>query len=80
MEKKKINIAVGKQNWEELQALVKTLGWPKNWLSTEIDKLVGGLLIVAKQAQKDVEDRKQMTEEEAKKRYEDLMRTILESR
>lgn len=78
MEKKKVNITLAKDNWENLQALVKALGWPKNWLSCEIDKLVAGLLIVAKQAKEDAENRLQMTEEEAKKRYEELMRRMME--
>lgn len=78
MEKKKINIAVQKANWEELQGIVKYLGWPKSWLSSEIDRLVAGLVIVARQAKEDAEKKVEMTEAEAKKRYEDLMRKLME--
>ena len=78
MEKKKINITVNKANWEEMQCLVRELGWKNNWLSSQIDKMVAGLIVVAKQAKKDVADKREMTEAEARKRYEELMRKILE--
>lgn len=78
MEKKKINITVNKANWEEMQGLVRELGWKNNWLSSQIDKMVAGLIVVAKQAKKDAADKKEMTDAEARKRYEHLMRKILE--
>jgi len=80
MGKNQVNIRVHRENWDELQALVKALGWPKNWLSCQIDEMVAGLLVVAKQAIQDAQDQKEMTEAEAKKRYEDLMRTILDTK
>lgn len=66
--------------YEELQALVRELGWPKTWLTHEVDRLVAGLLLVAKQAKQDAEERRQMTEAEARKRYEELMRRFLEEK
>ena len=66
--------------YEELQALVRELGWPKTWLTHEVDRLVAGLLLVAKQAKQDAEDHRQMTEAEARKRYEELMRRFLEEK
>lgn len=80
MSRKRINITVDKEPYEALRALTKKLGWRDNWLSLEIDKLVAGLLVVAAQAAKDAEEQVEMTEEEAKKRYESLMRQILESK
>jgi len=80
MKRKRISITVDTEPYEALRVLTKKLGWRDNWLSLEIDKLVAGLLVVAAQAAKDVEEQVEMTEEEAKKRYEDLMRKIIESK
>lgn len=75
---KRVYLTVSEEPYKRLQSLVRALGWKKNWLSREVDKVVQGLLIVAEQAIKDAEEQREMTELEAKKRYEDLMRSILE--
>jgi len=77
MKKKKL-LALEAEPYERLQALVKELGWHKSWLAHEIDRLIVGLLVVAEQAKKDAESLREMSEEEARKRYEDLMRRFLE--
>lgn len=76
--KKKKMLALEPEPYERLQSLVKELGWPKNWLAGQVDRLIAGLLIVAAQAKSDAENLQHMTESEAKKRYEDMMRKILE--
>ena len=76
--KMKKMMALEKEPYERLRALIKELGWPKTWLAGEIDKMIAGLLQVAEQAKIDAEERKDMTEAEARKRYEDLMRRFLE--
>lgn len=75
--KKKKMLALEKEPYEKLQALIKELGWGKNWLALQLDKTIAGLLIVAEMAKEDAKNRKQMTEEEAKKRYEDAMRKLM---
>lgn len=77
MKKKKL-LALEAEPYERLMTLVKQLGWPKTWLAHEIDRLVAGLLLVAEQAIKDAEELKDMTEDQAKQRYEAMMRKILE--
>lgn len=76
--KKKKMLALEAEPYERLQALVKDLGWPKNWLAGQIDQVIAGLLLVAEQAKKDAENLQNLTEAEASKRYEDMMRKILE--
>ena len=76
--KKRILLTVEAEPFDEIKALAREIGWPKTWLSQEIDKLVAGLLLVARQAKKDAEEHRQMTEDEARKRYEELMRRFLE--
>jgi hypothetical protein len=76
--KKKVGITLTAKPYEELQGLVKEMGWPLNWLSLEFDKIVQGLLVVAKQAKQDALNQKEMTEAEAKKRYEEIMRKVME--
>lgn len=80
MKRKRVTITVNAEPYENLMALAKILGFRNNWLSLEIDKMVSGLLVIAKQAQKDAEEKKEMTEGEARKRYEDLMRAVLEDK
>lgn len=80
MERKRINITVNKEPYEKLRALTKILGWRDNWISLELDKLVDGMLLIAEQAKRDAEEKKDMTDDEARKRYESLMRTILENK
>lgn len=77
--KQKKQLALEKAPYEELQALIKELGWPKYWLAHQMDKMIAGLIVVAKQAKKDAEELKGLTEEQAQKRYEDMMRMIMES-
>lgn len=76
--KKRITITVDSEPYERLRELTKILGWKDNWLGPELDKLIAGVLIVAEQARKDAEEKLQLTEEQAAKRYEDLMRATLE--
>lgn len=78
--RKRVNITLNADPYEHLMALAKHLGFRNNWLGQEIDKLIAGLLMVAEQAKKDAEEKKEMTEAEARKRYEDLMRKILEAK
>lgn len=80
MKRKRISITVNAEPYEALRQLTKELKFRDNWLSLEIDNLIAGLLVIAAQAKKDAEERAEMTEEEARKRYEDLMRKVLESR
>jgi len=80
MKRKRISITVNAEPYEALRQLTKELKFRDNWLSLEIDNLIAGLLVIAVQAKKDAEERVEMTEEEARKRYEDLMRKVLESR
>lgn len=80
MRRKRITITVDADPYEHLMSLAKHLGFRNNWLSLEIDKLVAGLLVIAAQAKKDAEEKMELTEAEARKRYEDLMRTFLESK
>lgn len=80
MKRKRISITVNAEPYEALRQLTKELKFRDNWLSLEIDNLIAGLLVIAAQAKKDAEERVEMTEEEARKRYEDLMRKLLESR
>jgi len=76
--KKRINVTVEAEPYERLRELTKLLGWKDNWLGPELDKLIAGVLIVAEQAKKDAESNMQLSEEQATKRYEDLMRATLE--
>lgn len=76
--RKRISLTVNAEPYEQLRSLTKFLGWRDNWLSLELDKLISGMLVVAEQAKRDAESKVEMTEAEARKRYESLMRTILE--
>lgn len=78
--KKRVALSVDSQIWEEIQSYRKKAGMPQNWLSTAINEFLPGLLAVVKQAEKDAVERKNMTEEEAMKRYEDLMRKELQKK
>jgi len=76
--KKRIGLTVDAACYEKLRALIAELGWPDNWFSVQVDQLQHGLLLVAEQARKDAENNLVMTEAEAKKRYEEMMRKIME--
>lgn len=78
--KMKKMLALEKEPYEKLQALIKELGWPKYWLARQIDIVIEGLLVVAEHAKKDLEDQKEMTKAEAMKRYEEMMRQYLEEK
>lgn len=78
--KKRVAITVQAEEWEKLQALGKFLGYKKDWLSKEIQHLVAALIVVADQAKQDAVERSQMTEEEARVRYEQLARSVIEKR
>ena len=54
--KKRVMLTVTKDPYERLQKNVKLAGFPKNWFSTELDKLVQGLDLVVNQI---IEARKQ---------------------
>ena len=41
--KKRVMLTVTKDPYERLQKNVRLAGFPKNWFSTELDKLVQGL-------------------------------------
>jgi len=71
--KKRVLITVTAEPWERLQAKAKKAGLPQNWLSTEIDRFIPGLLAVVEQAEQDALDRREMTEAEAMARYAELM-------
>ena len=44
--KKRVMLTVTKDPYERLQKNVKLAGFPKNWFSTELDKLVQGLDLI----------------------------------
>jgi len=71
-------VTVKAEPYERLRELTRLLGWKDSWLGPELDKLIAGVLIVAEQAKKDAEENLKLTEEQAAKRYEDLMRATLE--
>ena len=71
--KKRVLITVTAEPWERLQAKAKSAGLPQNWLSSEIDRFIPGLLAVVEQAEQDALDRREMTEAEAMARYAELM-------
>jgi len=47
--KKRVLLTVTKEPYERLQKNVRLAGFPKNWFSTELDKLVQGLDLVVNQ-------------------------------
>jgi hypothetical protein len=79
-ERKRVSITVNAEPWDKLRILTKEIGWRDNWFGLEVDRMVAGMLVVAEQAKKDAEEQKKMTEAEAKKRYESLMRVVLEGK
>ena len=44
--KKRVMLTVTKDPYERLQKNVRLAGFPKNWFSTELDKLVQGLDLI----------------------------------
>ena len=78
MRQKRIAITLNAEKYEALRKIIKELDWPDRWFSLQVDLLLDGLLQVAELARKDAEEQKEMTEAEAKKRYEDVMRKVME--
>ncbi len=72
--KKRVLITVTAEPYERLRDLIVKAGLPKNYISYQLDLLVQGILPVAEQAYKDAMEKKEMTEEEAKKRYAEIAR------
>jgi len=78
--KKRVAITVTAKTWEMLQAKAKKAGFPNGWLSSAIDGFIPGLLAVIEQAEKDAENRREMTELEAMARYGQLMAKELDKK
>ena len=70
---KRAAITVHAETWEKLQAIARKAGLAPGWLSEAIDGFLPGLLKVMEQAEKDAENRKEMTDQEASFRYAQLM-------
>ena len=78
MKKKRALITVYAEEWEEAQALIKEAGLPPDFLSNLIRETISGMLPVMRQAKKDQEEKRIMTEEEGKKRYLELSKQSFE--
>lgn len=78
MEQKRAQITVDAADWEEVQALIKEARLPKNFMSALIRDMIKGMLPVMRQAKKDQEEKRVMTEEEGKKRYLELSKQSFE--
>lgn len=76
--KKRVNLTVDQKSWDELRALGRAAGFRVDWLSVEFDRLLRSLHSVAMQAVEDAQQKQEMTDAEAKERYEKLMRKKLE--
>ena len=76
--KKRVNLTVDQKSWDELRALGRAAGFRVDWLSVEFDRFLRSLHSVAMQAVEDAQQKQEMTEAEAKERYEKLMRKKLE--
>ena len=66
--------------WKDLSARVKKAGMPRNWLSNEIDKFVPALLAVIDLAEKDANEKRQMTDFEAMARYGEVMSHLMKKK
>lgn len=76
MEKRKrykMQLTVDAENYETLRRVGHELGWGTHWLSREIDRLLGGLVLVVEQAKKDAEKLSEETDQVRKDRYRALM-------
>lgn len=71
-------VTVDEKSWEELRSLGKAAGFRRDWLSVEFDRMVRSLHSVAMQAVQDAQDEREMTDAQARERYEILMRQKLE--
>ena len=76
--KKRVQVTVDSKAFDELRELGRAAGFRDGWLSVEFARLVRALHSVALQAVQDAQDKQEMTEDQAKKRYEALARQKLE--
>ena len=76
--KKRVQVTVDSKAFDELRELGRAAGFRDGWLSVEFDRIVRALHSVALQAVQDAQDKQEMTEDQAKKRYEALARQKLE--
>ena len=63
--------------YEDLRRLGDLAGFNPDWISLELNRMIKALRSVAQQAIEDSKTKREMTEEQARKRYEDLMREKL---
>ena len=75
--KKRVQVTVDSKAFDELRELGRAAGFRDGWLSVEFDRMVRALHSVVLQAVQDAQDKQEMTEDQAKKRYEALMRPEL---
>ena len=76
--KKRVQVTVDAKAFDELRRLGKAAGFQDGWLSVEFDRFVRSLHSVAIQAVQDAESKQEMTDAQARERYERLMRQKLE--
>lgn len=69
---KRAQITVIKEEWEEVQSLLKLGGLPKNFMSVLFQDIVKGMLPGLRQAKEDQIQKRLMTQAEGEKRYRDL--------
>ena len=72
--KKRISLTVEAEPYEDLRRLGDLAGFNPDWISLELNRMIKALRSVAQQAIEDSKTKREMTEEQARKRYEDLMR------
>lgn len=75
--KKRISLTVEAEPYEDLRRLGDLAGFNPDWISLELNRMIKALRSVAQQAIEDSKTKREMTEEQARKRYEDLMREKL---
>jgi len=63
--KKRVLLTISKEPYERLQQNIKLAGFPKNWFSKELDRIVIGLDRIIEQVIEMKKQRKTMTEEQA---------------
>lgn len=76
--KKRVALTVPAEEYESLRAMGKKAGFPDHWISDQFGTVIKVLHAVAEKAVKDAEEKRQMSEEEAKKRYEEIARQAVE--
>ena len=75
--RKKNFFTVEAEPYEDLRRLGDLAGFNPDWISLELNRMIKALRSVAQQAIEDSKTKREMTEEQARKRYEDLMREKL---